>query len=642
DAQLLISPSGNATHFQKGYLGANDERAAIEGELQIKGVPLDIWESLTITLTSTESDGKQQIELNSVPVNLYSRNGQSGSNAYTVASSIPFAIPLTPDTPQCLHAGRSSLSHVLTATLLTSDPALPVLSRSINVHTKKFTSHLTDCEVQPRSVSLSSPTTVQVEVARTSYRVNEPIPVYVTIPPPDRSVILDHGFTLRSVRAELIRTIKVQNQDQADAPQDNGVADEIDGDDASDADDDSDSASSNGVPPSAEFSGAFGNSGSTSYAATSSNVPVSFGGTDFPNETIVARSGSSCRFHTSRPVKLRLVLHSSLPSGSPNGTSARLPEPEGSFVDRDSQCASISQSTVLHSVEFLIQVRTTFLHVSTRSERTFPLIIPVTILPPPAPLPELDPSLDSAYRKKHDRPPVKTVRREDSDVYTDEYETGQPGPSAIPGGAPPPFDDAPPPFFSVGEASTSRLPTFFESESEIIVPSEDHPAVGNALLPPHGELMSILGEGVLFGFPASERYDGHSDEMTRSATPPPSLEMAESDQDVTNLAELVDQPERAIDALNLVLEEQQEISRSRADGDLLPPPPPPPMDDPSDPPPSIDSEFQAPTALDVSSRRPSVPEEPSGISPSHAPPPYLNPVTPGDTEHVSGPPPYVD
>ena len=43
EAQLLISPSGNASQFQKGYLGVNGERAAIEGELQIKGVPVDSW-----------------------------------------------------------------------------------------------------------------------------------------------------------------------------------------------------------------------------------------------------------------------------------------------------------------------------------------------------------------------------------------------------------------------------------------------------------------------------------------------------------------------------------------------------------------------------------------------------------------------
>lgn len=512
---------------------------------------------------------------------------------------------------------------------------------------------------------------MKVELGRTEYRVDEPIPVYVTIPPPDRSVILDHGFTLRSVRAELIRTVKVQN---SGGPSLNGkTADEINADSSSDDedDDDTDTVSSCEIPPSAEFS----------YAASTSSVPISFGGPYFPNETILARSGSSCRFHTTRSIKLRLVLHSSFPSTSPERDGSQLQETENTFADDDPQCASISQSTVLHRIEFRIQVRVTYLHVSTRSERTFALVIPVTILPPPAPLPEVDPSFDLAYMKKHDRPPVKTVRREDSDIYTDEHET-QAGPSAL---APPPFEEAPPPFFSVGEASTSRLPTFFESESEIIVPSVDHPATENMLPPPRPEV-SVEGEGVMFGFPASEVYDGHSDVM-RSSTPPPSLEMAAGDANVTSLASFVNQP-RAMDALNLVLEEHAhaEMSRSQGRDDLLPPPPPP-MDDPSDPPPSIDSEFRSRNpdsdpppsilnpdfrttalapgsppppppqggspigrvlplsdspALDVSSRRPSLPEEASGISPSHAPPPYLNPVTPGETEPVSGPPPYVD
>lgn len=34
--QILIVPTANGVHFQKGFLGADGERAAIEGELQIK------------------------------------------------------------------------------------------------------------------------------------------------------------------------------------------------------------------------------------------------------------------------------------------------------------------------------------------------------------------------------------------------------------------------------------------------------------------------------------------------------------------------------------------------------------------------------------------------------------------------------
>lgn len=48
EAQLLISPTGTTSQFQKGYLGAAGERAAIEGEIQIKGVPVASWNSLCV------------------------------------------------------------------------------------------------------------------------------------------------------------------------------------------------------------------------------------------------------------------------------------------------------------------------------------------------------------------------------------------------------------------------------------------------------------------------------------------------------------------------------------------------------------------------------------------------------------------
>lgn len=48
EAQLLISPTVDASSFQSGHLGAPAERAAIEGELQIKGVPVSLWTSLYV------------------------------------------------------------------------------------------------------------------------------------------------------------------------------------------------------------------------------------------------------------------------------------------------------------------------------------------------------------------------------------------------------------------------------------------------------------------------------------------------------------------------------------------------------------------------------------------------------------------
>jgi len=44
DPQILIIPTIDAVNFQKGFLGADGERSAIEGELQIKGVDIARWE----------------------------------------------------------------------------------------------------------------------------------------------------------------------------------------------------------------------------------------------------------------------------------------------------------------------------------------------------------------------------------------------------------------------------------------------------------------------------------------------------------------------------------------------------------------------------------------------------------------------
>jgi neural Wiskott-Aldrich syndrome protein len=38
DPQIIIIPPSLSAQFQKGFLGADDEHAAIEGELQIKGI----------------------------------------------------------------------------------------------------------------------------------------------------------------------------------------------------------------------------------------------------------------------------------------------------------------------------------------------------------------------------------------------------------------------------------------------------------------------------------------------------------------------------------------------------------------------------------------------------------------------------
>lgn len=46
EPEILIIPTVDAVNFQKGFLGADGERAAIEGELQIKGNNVERWSRL--------------------------------------------------------------------------------------------------------------------------------------------------------------------------------------------------------------------------------------------------------------------------------------------------------------------------------------------------------------------------------------------------------------------------------------------------------------------------------------------------------------------------------------------------------------------------------------------------------------------
>ena len=48
--QILIIPTTDAVNFQKGYVGAEGERAAIEGELQIKGAEPGQWDTVFVYL----------------------------------------------------------------------------------------------------------------------------------------------------------------------------------------------------------------------------------------------------------------------------------------------------------------------------------------------------------------------------------------------------------------------------------------------------------------------------------------------------------------------------------------------------------------------------------------------------------------
>lgn len=587
----------------------------------------------TITLRSIERSPTAHVDLASSEVVLFS--AENDAAAVPPASHL-FSIPLPPDAPQCIHTAHSALEYTLTATLHPSEPGAASVSTTVVLHTRRYASHPDVLQPTPETQRLTVPTPLEVQVPRTTFRAGEPIPLYLTVPPPRRELVLDEGLRLRNVRAELVRVVRLHARD-ADARS------------ASAAERTADAHAQSG-PSSPAPAPKAGDDAPSSYALDMRPFVGTPGGGE-----VVALSGTSCRLHPTRALQIRLVLHprqEDSPRAAPDGEAlpggAGAGEPEGGTA-----CASVSQATVLHDVSFSVVVHATFMNMRTHTERVATLTIPVLVLPPTAPLPEVEESLATEYHKKHDRPPMRTVRQEDSDVP--QYSEGEPGPSYS--AAPPPFEepDAPPPFFPAPAASGSRLPTFQESETEIYVPTE-HDSTMAPPPPPPAEL-AFAGEGTLFGFAPADQFDGYP-EHERALTPPPSMEMATRDPDVTSLATLDETS--ALNALELALEQHQDAGAAESAA----PPPPPPMDDPSDPPPSIDSAFRSPNLHHAHGHaqaapllrtpsgpvvQPAAPPPDMAVSPGgtheHAPPPYRVPgehETEQDQEHVARPPPYVD
>ncbi|KAG6832474.1 hypothetical protein H0H92_001520 [Tricholoma furcatifolium] len=623
--QILITPSGDAVNFQKGYLGAEGEHAAIEGELQIKAAGTERWVKVTISLRTVERTDDQEIELSTSENVLYTRKH---GMVTPFPTSFPFAIPLQADAPQSLRTSNSSLSYNLTATLYPFDPLSSPHSKTLTVHTRRYTSHVHAVPIHPETHTLAEPTRVEAQIPRTTFVAGEAIPVYITVPPPPKELVVDRGLRLRNVRAELVRNVYVKKDD----------TDEL--------------LNCIEITRSAEIQ-EDGPSSISEERLSHAKAPLS-PSIASSHRTIIARSGASCRFHSSRAVKLRFVLHHTPSSGSPSSFSSDLPNAEYGQTDSDEECPSITQVTILHSITFCLFLHVSFVDITTRREHISSLSIPITILAPPAPLPQVPPDIDAAYSKKHDRPPLRTIRHDDVDHSIPHYSEGEAGPSILPNSAPPPFEerDAPPPFSldDTAGSSSSRLPTFLESEEEIIIPSQD-----SQLLDPPLSSPAIVGEGLDFGFTSADQFDGHAEPLQRSMTPPPTLEMAQRDTDLTDIAD-IREPQLAMEALSLALDRHEESAvRERP-----PPPPPPALDDPSDPPPSIDSDFRSPGVPRQTSPSHAAPNSPPTFSSDqvhestslperepaqvhgYAPPPYLVPTSPNEQENVTRPPPYMD
>ncbi|KAF9514074.1 hypothetical protein BS47DRAFT_1343570 [Hydnum rufescens UP504] len=426
------------------------------------------------------------------------------------------------------------------------------------------TSSQTVPSIDPIEVTIESPIHMAVQIPRAIYRVHEPIPLYITIPPPDRSLL---------------------ESEKSASP----------------------------------------------YAGA-------------PHTSVLTRTGAACRFHSTRPVQIRLVLH---PSESENG-------------DASLSTGSITQATLLHHVSFHVQCQVAFTLSGTQSSSTASVSIPLVLLPPLAPAPngDIDEEIDIAYHKKHDAPPVKTTRQDDYDIgegtsrTTDVHSSALHSPPppffesnsflASPSvSAPPFFDDSrdeiqipphnvdaqlPPPSFDAGHPngrvdevhdghvdnpipsslaeSGSHLPSFIESESEAR-------AAGSETNPPFPywvpDSRSDQEE-----FP-SQQYDGISHSLFQSANsaggsahmgaavPGASSHVTSLPLNMIDSLRLSNDPGVVTTGLAQLIDEARDdvgqltsgtINVDSANQDISPPPPPA-MDDPSDPPPAIDEGIHA-------------------------------------------------
>ncbi|PWZ00354.1 hypothetical protein BCV70DRAFT_216568 [Testicularia cyperi] len=357
-----IAPRSDSTSFQVGYLGLKGFQAWIKGDVLVKldsltkargtyvrcTVQLDARERAsspseatsralvnnTTTASSSCSGTAGAIELFSHTLTLWDATQQPTSSSAAsphLPSSMPFSFPLTSDLPHCVHLRDSSLTYRIIATLWSADTSqLPNAVKSIPIHLVRYTrpgpldvvelaeidgtqlpNH--DFSLRPHTWIEQLPTLAYVQISRSIFRRAEPIDIRVRIPPPDPTSIAEKGLKLRSVEADLVRLIHVKRPGTQ--------------------------SSSSKLPEGSD-------------PTFASDVTV--------HEALLAHSGKLCRFHSQRPVLLRLSLH-------PPFDRANMPHPHpdhdalvsGPVFGRGGGggCESISQETLMHKVSFEVRIK---------------------------------------------------------------------------------------------------------------------------------------------------------------------------------------------------------------------------------------------------------------------------------------------
>ncbi|CDU22022.1 uncharacterized protein SPSC_00652 [Sporisorium scitamineum] len=349
DSFFDIAPRSDSTSFQVGYLGLKGFQAWIKGDVLVKldaetknkgrythcAVRLQAKEQASGAGANEHPSAQQNVvELFSHTLVLWDADKEATSSSAglpTVPSTMPFSFPLTADLPHCVHLRNSSLTYSITAQLFSDDAdKLPHAIKTVPVHLVRYTrpgplnkvelgeidgASLPDQQftLEPFNWIEQAPTLVYAQINRTIFRRAEPIDIRVRIPSPDPTIITEKGLKLRAVEADLVRIIHVkQHKDGSDS------------------------------------------------TTMSSAGPQDDTTSPHAHQALLAHSGKLCRFHSQRPVLLRLTLH-------PPFDRANMPHPHpdhdalasGPVFGRGGGggCESISQETLMHKVSFEVRIK---------------------------------------------------------------------------------------------------------------------------------------------------------------------------------------------------------------------------------------------------------------------------------------------
>lgn len=241
--QFDIVPRSDACSFQAGYQGLQQRgfEVWLRGDVLLKRISTGSagsshntnnpdFSQCTIELLATESlhPGKDagevtqqfhhasQVLWRSPAVPSTSINAHS---TIQMPAVMPFQFPLPEHLPHCIHLPTIKLEYRLIATLYPREdrPEQQPIAKTILVHVTRYsppapadellpTASAEKFSEEPKVWKKTSPTDIEVKLARTLFRRGDHIKLRVRMPPPQEK-LLRRGLRIRSVEAELVRLV---------------------------------------------------------------------------------------------------------------------------------------------------------------------------------------------------------------------------------------------------------------------------------------------------------------------------------------------------------------------------------------------------------------------------------------------------